>query len=89
MAEWHRKRRLERLLVARALRRPQAVWRSQAKRTMSNIKAANTEARLPAEIIDLATPNGANRSCPNGPAAVRPSWAALLSGNSLLNGQVN
>ena len=90
MAERFRQRRPERLLV-RGRRVPDAaggVASASDSGTISSIRPANTiNAACQPKLSIIATPNGANRNCPNEPAAVpAPSATPRRSGgNSLLN----
>ncbi len=89
MAECLRQRGLERLLVPGGHVRPmpKAVSRSQATAARSSsIRKANTvSAACQPKLSIIATPNGANRNCPNEPAAVpAPSARPRFSGGSSL-----
>ena len=91
MAERFRQRGLERLLVARQARSTDVaggVASASDSGTISSIRQANTvSAACQPKLSIIATPNGANRNCPNEPAAVpAPSAKPRFSGgSSLLN----
>ena len=91
MAERLRQRGLERLLVADRLVRSSVeggVAIASDSGTIKSIRRANTvSAACQPKLSIIATPNGANRNCPNEPAAVpAPSAKPRFSGgSSLLN----